>query len=84
MTDTSNVGGEELLSKLLADANLTANASAKQGLEEVEKLFVLLKAYNVMDKVGISVMLGFNFTDLTIRRSLLTCLLLVVSITIPE
>ena len=46
------IGGEELLAKLEADANLVANASAKQGLTEMTLLFQLLKAYKVTDRVS--------------------------------
>ena len=47
----SPTGGVELLSTLEADAALTVNPSAKQGLSEMAILFRLLKAYNVLDKV---------------------------------
>ena len=45
------LGGQDLLDNLRADAKLTANASAKQGLDEMALLFTLLKAYGVFDKV---------------------------------
>lgn len=44
-------GSQDLLENLKADELLTANASAKQGLEEMSLLFTLLKAYRVFDKV---------------------------------
>ncbi|PPQ83242.1 hypothetical protein CVT26_014765, partial [Gymnopilus dilepis] len=43
-------GGPDLLAQLEADATLTANPSAKQGLSDMAILFRLLKAYKVIDK----------------------------------
>ncbi|KAI9455934.1 histidine-tRNA ligase [Lactarius psammicola] len=44
-------GGRPLLDQLLADATLTANAKAKQGLNEMGTLFTFLDAYKIADKV---------------------------------
>jgi hypothetical protein len=49
-------GGPSLLDHLTADASLTANESAKQGLADMALLFSLLRAYNVLDRVC-----SFNF-----------------------
>jgi len=46
------VGGRPLLDRLLADATLTANAKAKQGLNEMVILFTFLEAYKITDKVA--------------------------------
>jgi hypothetical protein len=46
------VGGEELLSFLKADEKLMANKRAKEGIDDMEILFKLLRAYKVLDKVG--------------------------------
>ena len=46
-----SVGGRPLLDQLLADATLTANAKAKQGLNEMGILFTFLDAYRITDKV---------------------------------
>ncbi|KAG6827474.1 hypothetical protein H0H92_011659 [Tricholoma furcatifolium] len=54
-------GGQELLEKLKADATLTANVSASQGITEMGILFGLLEAYKVIDK--------FSF-DLSLARGL--------------
>lgn len=51
---TLALGGPELLAVLKADATLTANPSAKIGLDEMELLFKYLDAYSVIDKVRIS------------------------------
>ena len=40
-----------MLDQLLADATLTANAKAKQGLNEMGTLFTFLDAYRITDKV---------------------------------
>lgn len=45
-------GGSELLAQLQADATLTANKSAKEGLADMAILFTLLHAYNVLDRVS--------------------------------
>lgn len=44
-------GGPELLDRLLQDATLTANKTAKEGLDEMGILFTFLKAYRISDKV---------------------------------
>ncbi|KAH8987365.1 histidine-tRNA ligase [Lactarius hatsudake] len=44
-------GGRPLLDQLLADATLTANAKAKQGLDEIGTLFTFLDAYKITDKI---------------------------------
>jgi histidyl-tRNA synthetase len=44
-------GGPSLLDQLKADETLMSNASAKDGILEMELLFTLLGAYNVLDKV---------------------------------
>ncbi|KDR67989.1 hypothetical protein GALMADRAFT_257538 [Galerina marginata CBS 339.88] len=51
-------GGPELLAQLEADATLTANKSAKQGLSDMAILFTLLKAYNVVDKISFDLSLA--------------------------
>ena len=40
-----------MLDQLLADATLTANIKAKQGLNEMGILFTFLEAYKIADKV---------------------------------
>ncbi|KIM52367.1 hypothetical protein SCLCIDRAFT_141296 [Scleroderma citrinum Foug A] len=44
-------GGPSLLDHLKADESLMSNASAKQGVQDMELLFTLLTAYNVIDKI---------------------------------
>ncbi|KIK68467.1 hypothetical protein GYMLUDRAFT_54097 [Collybiopsis luxurians FD-317 M1] len=51
-------GGPGLLNELLADAALSSNASAKQGLEEMGILFEFLTAYNVIDKISFDMSLA--------------------------
>ncbi|ESK93633.1 histidyl-trna synthetase [Moniliophthora roreri MCA 2997] len=51
-------GGPSLLEQLLTDSKLTANASAKQGLEEIGLLFRLLSAYDIIDKVSFDLSLA--------------------------
>ncbi|THU84801.1 histidyl-tRNA synthetase [Dendrothele bispora CBS 962.96] len=46
-----SLSGPELLETLLKDSTLTANASAKEGLDEMGLLFRFLGAYEVLDKV---------------------------------
>jgi histidyl-tRNA synthetase len=53
-----DVGGRPLLDQLLTDATLTANAKAKQGLDEMAILFTFLDAYKITDKVIL--VLGFK------------------------
>src|SRR5258708_3102713 len=45
-------GSGELLARLLTDTTVTANPSAKQGLADMELLFTLLDAYQVMNRVS--------------------------------
>lgn len=45
-------GGEELLQTLSADATLTANKLAKEGISEMKLLFEYLKAYDILDRVS--------------------------------
>ena len=55
-----------MLDQLLADATLTTNAKAKQGLDEMGILFTFLDAYRITDKVG-------SFQDMgTYRLNLVT------------
>jgi histidyl-tRNA synthetase len=51
-------GGEELLSKLKADATLSANADAKKGLDDMATLFTYLKIFGVLDKVSLDMSLA--------------------------
>ncbi|GAW08942.1 histidyl-tRNA synthetase [Lentinula edodes] len=51
-------GGPELLAKLLADSALSANPSAKQGLDDMGLLFTYLSAYNVIDKISFDMSLA--------------------------
>lgn len=51
-------GGRPLLDQLLADATLTANAKAKQGLDEMGTLFTFLDAYKIADKVSFDLSLA--------------------------
>ncbi|KAF9055611.1 hypothetical protein BJ165DRAFT_1335893 [Panaeolus papilionaceus] len=51
-------GGPELLELLKADSKLTANKSAAQGLADMSILFVLLKAYGVVDKISFDMSLA--------------------------
>ena len=69
------IGGVELLSRLEADAALTANPSAKQGLSEMAILFRLLNAYNVLDKVTSFIHTFLIDIDLYFLSSLSICLL---------
>lgn len=50
---TCSIGGSDLLDQLLADETLMTNANASQGLSEMEILFKLLRAYNVVDRVRV-------------------------------
>ena len=45
-------GGPDLLDRLTADASLTENESAKQGLADMKLLFTLLGAYDVLNRVS--------------------------------
>lgn len=51
-------GDRALLEELRADEALSANPSAKQGLEDVDLLFNYLKAYNVLDKISFDMSLA--------------------------
>ncbi|KAI9444609.1 histidine-tRNA ligase [Lactarius indigo] len=51
-------GGRTLLDQLLADATLTANAKAKQGLDEMGTLFTFLDAYKIADKISFDLSLA--------------------------
>ena len=51
-------GGPELLEKLKADSALTANASAKVGIEEMGILFSYLKSYKVLDRLSFDMSLA--------------------------
>ncbi|KAJ7049468.1 histidyl-tRNA synthetase [Mycena amicta] len=51
-------GGPSLLDQLSADATLTANESAKQGLADMSLLFTFLKAYDVLDKLSFDLSLA--------------------------
>lgn len=45
-------GGEQLVDDLLQDSKLTANKSAKEGLDEMKILFKYLNIFGVTDKVS--------------------------------
>lgn len=51
-------GGPELLEKLKTDSALTANASAKVGIEEMGILFSYLKSYKVLDRLSFDMSLA--------------------------
>ncbi|KAJ7638312.1 histidine-tRNA ligase [Roridomyces roridus] len=51
-------GGPELLEQLVTDEVLTANASAKQGLDEMRLLFTYLRVYGVIDKISFDLSLA--------------------------
>ncbi|KIK94390.1 hypothetical protein PAXRUDRAFT_828046 [Paxillus rubicundulus Ve08.2h10] len=51
-------GGPSLLNQLKADETLMANASAKDGILEMELLFTLLGAYSVLDKISFDMSLA--------------------------
>lgn len=51
-------GGKDLLSKLQADERLTANASMKEGLEEMSLLFDYLEAFECLDSVSFDLSLA--------------------------
>ncbi|KAL0581333.1 Cytoplasmic and mitochondrial histidine tRNA synthetase [Marasmius crinis-equi] len=51
-------GGRNLIEQLRADTTLTANARAKEGIEEMGILFTLLDAYGVTDKVSFDLSLA--------------------------
>ncbi|KAI0066522.1 histidyl-tRNA synthetase [Artomyces pyxidatus] len=51
-------GGRALLDQLLADPALTANANAKQGLDEIGILFSFLESYRILDKISFDLSLA--------------------------
>ena len=51
-------GGKDLLSKLQADEKLIANASMKEGLEEMDLLFDYLEAFECLDSVSFDLSLA--------------------------
>ncbi|KAI8058148.1 mitochondrial and cytoplasmic histidine-tRNA ligase Hrs1 [Syncephalis plumigaleata] len=51
-------GGRELLSKLRADAELSSNEKAKEGLDDMETLFNYLDIFNVLDKISFDMSLA--------------------------
>lgn len=51
-------GGRELLEKLESDAALSANESAKKGLDDMRLLFDYLTAFNVLDKISFDMSLA--------------------------
>ena len=74
-------GGPSLIDQLKVDETLMSNASAKQGVQDMELLFTFLRAYNVIDKVRPST--SIREQNRLASRSHLTCLWLVASITTP-
>ncbi|KAF7713916.1 Histidine--tRNA ligase, mitochondrial [Penicillium ucsense] len=57
-TYVMNKGGRELLDKLLQDEKLTANASAKAGLDDMALLMDYLEAFKVLDKISFDMSLA--------------------------
>ena len=51
-------GLRDLLSTLQANSDLTSNAAAKKGLEDMELLFGYLEAFDVLDKVSLDLSLA--------------------------
>ncbi|KAJ8076856.1 Cytoplasmic and mitochondrial histidine tRNA synthetase [Marasmius tenuissimus] len=51
-------GGLALLEQLRSDTTLTANARAKEGIEEMGFLFTLLDAYGVLEKISFDLSLA--------------------------
>ncbi|KAK1232163.1 Cytoplasmic and mitochondrial histidine tRNA synthetase [Marasmius sp. AFHP31] len=51
-------GGLTLLEQLRSDTTLTANARAKEGIEEMGLLFTLLDAYGVLEKISFDLSLA--------------------------
>ncbi|KAF8638400.1 hypothetical protein AX17_002243 [Amanita inopinata Kibby_2008] len=51
-------GGEALLAQLQTDSTLTSNPSSKQGLDDMELLFSLLKSYRIMNKISFDLSLA--------------------------
>ncbi|KAJ5570026.1 histidine--tRNA ligase mitochondrial [Penicillium hispanicum] len=57
-TYVMNKGSRELLNKLLDDETLTANASAKAGLEDMALMMDYLEAFGVLDKISFDMSLA--------------------------
>lgn len=57
-TYVMNKGARELLDKLLQDENLTANESAKAGLEDMALMMDYLDAFGVLDKISFDMSLA--------------------------
>jgi histidyl-tRNA synthetase len=51
-------GSEELCDKLLSDTKLSANESAKQGIEDMKLLFKYLTVFNIKDKISFDLSLA--------------------------
>ncbi|KAJ5086760.1 hypothetical protein NUU61_008067 [Penicillium alfredii] len=51
-------GGRELLDSLLKDETLTANESAKAGLEDMARMMDYLEAFDVLDKISFDMSLA--------------------------
>lgn len=51
-------GGKDLLESLQADATLSANESAKQGLADIELLFTYLEHFGVLDRLSFDMSLA--------------------------
>lgn len=51
-------GGRELLAELKADAELTKNARAVEGLDDMELLFQYLEVYGVLDRISFDLSLA--------------------------
>ncbi|GAM86026.1 hypothetical protein ANO11243_040360 [Dothideomycetidae sp. 11243] len=51
-------GGEDLLKSLQADATLTGNDSAKQGLADMELLFDYLTTFSILDRISFDMSLA--------------------------
>ncbi|RKP23904.1 hypothetical protein SYNPS1DRAFT_24017, partial [Syncephalis pseudoplumigaleata] len=51
-------GGRELLDQLRADKELSSNAKAKEGLDDMETLFNYLEIFNVLDKISFDMSLA--------------------------
>ncbi len=51
-------GGRDVLKSLQSDSNLSSNAAAKKGLEDMELLFNYLEAFDVLEKVSFDLSLA--------------------------
>jgi histidyl-tRNA synthetase len=51
-------GGEDLLQKLQTDEKLSANESAKAGLDDMALLFTYLRSFNVLDRLSFDMSLA--------------------------